>query len=363
MFEIMNGNQAGLDAPSLALLAEDFAPLDSMAPNLASRVMRYLLDGTDDGILAELAALPQSAQKLRLRVVAPFAPTDAECARSRFFQSTPSRAPQFFVRLGRVYEAAARRLRIPMVRVFGGPGLDWLQLLLIEAAQPAPASLPRSCRPCAVLTADLIEAMLEADGHPRDLLARAAFLQPGADASRFALDMEPVWEGIPGLGGSIGRHPAAALDALSQPHVKQQLRALNLMKKYQAPPAGFFGKLFELARVRSRKVRARAGLLLAEAWPLTQPLLREKAACGKSAERVCAARILWRAEVENARVFLAARVPRKRSGKVARTLQELLAAPPPLADNRAGGSTLQSQDVASALRADNRAGGSTLQLN
>ena len=318
---VWKGDRTGLDDRSLALLAEDFAPLDSLADKLASRVMRFLAEGTGGKVLAELAALKQAGQKLRLRAAGAPAPDEAESARRRFFQSAACSSPQFFVRLGKVYEAASRPLRFRMARVFGDPALDWLQVLLIEATELTFDTWPRRCRPCALLTADLIEAMLEAEGHPRDLLARAAFLPPGAARSRFGLEMEPVWESLPGLGASAGRHPAAALAALSQFGFKQQLRALSLMEKCQAPPAAFPGKLFELAHSRSRNVRARAGLLLAAALPQAGAFLREKATRGGSAERACAARILWRAEGGDAPAFLAARIPRERSRKVAGVLR------------------------------------------
>jgi len=321
-------NRAGLDALSLRLLAEDFAPLDELADNLASRVMRYLLDGAGGDVLAELAALRRAGQKLRLRGAAPVPPDEEESPRSRFFQTVQCSSPQFFARLGRIYEAASRPLRFRMSRAFGGPELDWLQVLLIEATQLTLDTWPRRCRPCAVLTADLIEAMLEAEGHPRDLLARAAF-QPASPArSVFGPELEPVWETLPGLGGSAGRHPAAVLAALSQSHFKQQLHALNLMKKCQAPPAPFLGKLFQLARSRSRRVRAQAERMIAEAQPQDRAFLREKAIRGGSAARRCAAGILWRAEGENARAFLAARILEEKNKKVARALKDLLAAAP-----------------------------------
>jgi len=359
--KVGSGDESGLDAPSLALLAEDFAPLDSLARNLASRVVCYLLDGTGGKVLAELAALSQAGQKLRLCGAAalpseadgghrPPLQEAADCgssdggpgghrpplqgalppgARSRFFQSAPGASPQFFVRLGKVYEAASRPLRFRMARLFGDPALDWLQVLLIEATQLTLDTWPRRCQPCALLTADLIEAMLEAEGHPRDVLARAAFLPPRAARSRFGLEMEPVWAGIPGLGASAGRHPAAVLAALGQSNYKPQLRALNLMTQCHAPPVAFIGKLFELARSRSRRIRAQAGLLLGEVLPQARPFLREKAARGGSGERAFAARMLWRAEGENARAFLTARLPFERSRTVARVIRDLLASASP----------------------------------
>ena len=53
-------NRAGLDALSLRLLAEDLAPLDELADNLASRVMRYLLQGAG----AEIQGAEESKHNL-----------------------------------------------------------------------------------------------------------------------------------------------------------------------------------------------------------------------------------------------------------------------------------------------------------
>jgi hypothetical protein len=295
---------------------------------MASRLISFLADGADTSILAELAALKQAGHLLRLRIAAPLVPAEADSARNRFFLSAPAFPPQFFVRLGKIYEAASRPFLSHMARVFGDPALDWLQLLLIEATQLTLDTWPRRCRPCPILNAALIEAMLAADGHPPDLLVRAAFLPPPAARTRFGLEMAPVWECFPGLGAGAGRHPAGVLAALSQSNGRQQLRALRLLCQCDAPAAPFIGKLFDLAHARGKQVRDLAGLMLAAAWSHARPHLREKAAGGGSAERVCAARILWRVEGENARDFLAARVPSKRCRKVARTLTELLVATP-----------------------------------
>jgi hypothetical protein len=328
-----------LDAASLQYLMEDFAPLDELTPRLASRVMRYLLDGREAKLLTDLAALKQAGQKLRLYGSAAPAAVPAPSAeettpRRRFFSSVPCSSPIFFVRLGRVYEAASRPLRLRMARAFGDPDLDWLQILLIEATQLTLHTWPRQCRPCARLTSDLIEAMLEVAGHPRDLLVRAAFLPPRTAQTRFGVELQPVWESLPGLGESAARHPAAVLAALSQSNLSRQLQTLDLMRKCQTPPAAFLAKLFELARSPRKRVRERAVALLAQAPSGAGPFLREKAARGASDERVCAALLLWQTEGENARAFLAARLVaeqtrEKKSIKVLRALEKLLPAAPP----------------------------------
>ena len=324
-----------LDAATLQFLAEDFAPLDELAPRLASRVMRYLLDGKDAKLPADLAALKQAGHKLHLYGSAPPAPSAGEASpRRRFFASAQCSSPAFFVRLGRVYEAASRPLRVRMARAFGDPDLDWLQVLLIEATQLTLHVWPRQCRPCPVLTAGLIEAMLEEAGHPRDLLVRSAFLPPKTAQTRFGMELQAVWECLPGLGASAARHPAAVLAALSQTYSSRQLLTLDLMRKCQAPPAAFLAKLFELAHSPRKRVSRRAVALLAEAPSGAGPFLREKAARGASSERACAARLLWQTEGENARAFLAARLRdeqtrEKKSVKVLRALEELLPPAPP----------------------------------
>jgi hypothetical protein len=52
---------------------------------MPSRLIRFLADGSNPEVLAELAALKQAAHKLRLRVAAPLAPSGPDSARSRFF--------------------------------------------------------------------------------------------------------------------------------------------------------------------------------------------------------------------------------------------------------------------------------------
>ncbi|HXR07379.1 MAG TPA: hypothetical protein VN765_08625 [Candidatus Acidoferrum sp.] len=340
-------NGAGLDGVSLQLLAEDFAPLDELARQLASRVMRYVVDGAEAKVLAELAALRMAGPKMRLYGLALPArrsrsesrsasvpPAEELGARRRFFQSVQSAAPAFFVRLGRVYEAASRPLRVRMARAFGDPDLDWLQVLLMEATELTIHTWPRRCRPCAVLTSDLIEAMLEGEGHPRDLLVRAAFLPPKGARTRFGAELEAVWECLPGLGASAARHPAAVLGALSQANSKEQLRALDLMNKSQTPAAGFAGELFELVFSPSKRVRELATALLVQAPSKAGPFLREKAGRGESAQRARAVRLLWEAEGEKARAFLAAQLmdeqsKPKKSNKVWRALEEVLSPGPP----------------------------------
>src|SRR6266702_3974905 len=65
-------NKVGLDARSLELLAEDFVLLDELASGISTRITRYLVDGEDEEVFAELSGLKDAPEKLRLRCTQQF---------------------------------------------------------------------------------------------------------------------------------------------------------------------------------------------------------------------------------------------------------------------------------------------------
>ena len=173
-------NRVGLDARSLELLAEDFPPLDELASGISARITRYLVDGDEEEVLAEISGLKDAPEKLRLRCTQQFHGLDGITPRSEFFKSVQCGSPEFFRRLGRVYEAVTRQAQRGLCRCFGDPKLDWLEILLREATQLSVNTWPRRCRACPVMTAELLEALIEMEGLPRDLLKRPFWCKAGS---------------------------------------------------------------------------------------------------------------------------------------------------------------------------------------
>jgi hypothetical protein len=317
-------NKAGLDARSLQLLAEDFAPLDELAPDLGARVMRFVVDGEGEEVLTEIAVLKNAAEKMKLRCTQAFHLGDGTTPRSEFFKSVRCNSPHFFRRLGLAYEACTRQAQARLIGVFGDPTLDWLEILLREATELSVNVWPRRSRACPALTAELLEAMIKMQGCPCELLVRASF-QPelrgfGGPA------LEPVFVGLDGLGQSAVRHRHALLAALDHADFKKRAYALSMMKKCQVPPGAFTDKLMELALASSKQVREQAEVLLAEIKPKARPLLENKIVAGENDERTAAARLLWRWEGENARAFLEKRLSEEKNKKAAQAIRDLLAA-------------------------------------
>lgn len=320
-------NKVGLDAKAQKLLAMDFAPLDDLTPDIAGRIVRFLLDGEADEVLSELAALPQAAEKLSLRCVKVHR-AGSRTPRTEFFETVQCNSPALFRRLGLIYEACVRQSPRHQFRTFGDPKLDWLDILLMEATQLSVNTWPRRCQACPALSAELVEAMIVSEGLSPGLLVQAAF-QP--ELKRFGgPDLEPVFVGLSGLGQSGVRHRQVLLAVLDHADFKQRVYALAMMKKCNVPPGEFVEKLVTLALDSSKQVREQAGSLLADVKTEARPLIERKIVEDTNEEKALAIELLWTWEGDIARAFLQGRLTEEKNKKVLRAIEDTLtvAAPP-----------------------------------
>ena len=117
--------------------AEDFARLDVARPGLADSIMEFVVNGQGQEVLDRLAATPGCGKALDLAGCSMLSGVN-RAARARFFANPPAANPLFFLRLARVYDAAARPDRIvtPNYPSLGLP--DWIELLLWEATSSSP---------------------------------------------------------------------------------------------------------------------------------------------------------------------------------------------------------------------------------
>ena len=329
-------NKAGLDEKSVELLAEDFGALEKLDPNLPIAVVRYLLDGEGEEVLGNLANLQGAGETLAL--IGPFVAGKAiPIARTRFFESARNAPPDFFVRLGKVYDAARsapssnpvlrsfRNSGAPAQASLGDAGLNWLHMLLVTATQLTVNTWPRSCRISPALNADLIEAMLESVGFPGSVLARAAFLPT---LQRFGgAPLEVVFVGLKGMADCGVRHKEILFEALAHPDFKQRVYALQLMQKCNVPIEPFLPKLVDLVIGSSKQVREQTQILLIPSKGMVIPLLKEKIISGENDERIAAARLMWHWDEASAREYLEQRLTEEKSKKVVQAIQDLLAVP------------------------------------
>jgi hypothetical protein len=333
-------NRAGLDERVLGFLVQDLSALEKVSPDLPAKALCYVLDGEEAGVLSELAQTEETAKALGLIGTLCGVRSSGPGPRSGFFSFVQCAQPQFFIRLGKLYAAALEfqmstrsqvRAQVPIFAgflppaTFGDAKLTWLEMLLVEATELKLNAWPRSCRACPALSADLIEAMLQAEEQAPELLVRAAFQPPLA---RFGSPpLEAVFKGLAGLAQSAVRHKQVMLEILSHVDLEQRIYALDLMGACKVPVVPFAEQLVELVFGSSKQVREHAEPLLAQARPVARPLLERKLVAGESDERVTAARLLWEWEGEGVRSLFEERVREDKSKKVKAVLAELLAKP------------------------------------
>ena len=344
-------NKAGLEEKDIALLAEDFEVLEKFDSNLPMEVMRHVLDGEGEALPGRLANMPGIGEALEMVRFLPGQGKRKTNARAGFFESIRHAPPDFFVRLGRIYEAAVRspttnptlsaiqRSALPRQPSFGDVRLSWLDILLTTATRLSLNSWPRKCQPCPALSAATIEAMLEGEGFSGKLLIGAAF-EP--NLQRFSgAPLEVVFIQLEGIAESAVRHRDKLLEVLSHSDFKQRVYALDMMKKCQVPLEPFLEKLVEMSTGSSKQVRERAWILLIEKQDAARPLIEEKIRSGENEERVQAVQLLWRWEGEKARAFLEAHLAGEKNKKVAQTIRELVEAPAPDQSTKTGVETLE----------------------
>lgn len=317
-------NKIGLADRPLELLGEDFVVLDEFVPGISTRIVRYLVDGIDEEVILHASQIAQAAEKLRLRCTSQISGLDGITPRSEFFKAVECSSPEFYRRLGQLYEACARQLPRHQFRSFGDPKLDWLEILLMEATQLSVNTWPRRCRACPAISAELVEAMIELAGLPSGLLVRAAF-QP--DLKKFGgPELEPIFASLRGLEQSAVRHRDAVIAALNHADFKQRVYALEMMKRCKVPSNAFLDELVGLALSSSKLVREQAQSLLADVKQEAHPLIERKVVEGTNEEKAYAIELLWTWDGEKARPFLQGRLTEEKNKKVLRVIEDTLAA-------------------------------------
>src|SRR5262245_37857903 len=158
-------NKVGLSQAKLDELLALLKPLDDFGTDLCDRVLRQLLDGVnDDEALGQLAGAKDAAQKLQLLCATRYGMSHVEKRWASFLNPIEPVDPGFYLRLGKVFEAAARNL--PPHGLCSQAERDdapWPETRYEQGTLPPPhtwSSLQRS----APLSGPLIDAMLKADG-------------------------------------------------------------------------------------------------------------------------------------------------------------------------------------------------------
>lgn len=306
-------NEVGLPATKVALLfAELAARVNDSA--LATRLVRYAVDGDDELVLNELAshAAPDPTQGL-VRVLAQL----GNHAQEHFFADLELSDAGLGVRLGKIAAAAQHmHLNIATSSMLTSEA-PWLAALLAEISL-AWRSTPEARAKPFPIDVPFIEEMLAVAGCPTDLVARAV-----CSPEIYSMTLRR----IPGARDALLRHPSAVHAALTGKDRKTRSHVLEVLRLLEVPTKAFVAPLVAIAVGSKGAAHVAAAALLGSELDQALPLIENAATQGKTAERHQAVRLLWELAPARSRALLEQRRAEDPAPEVRELLTLLLAAP------------------------------------
>ncbi len=324
----------------LEWLSTSFRPLASLKPDVADRIMNFIVLGGDDAVLKDIASMPAASGTLGLRSRSDSGREVTE--RDHFFSSTTITDPELHWRLGLVLHAASltgRRVEIcPGLLV----GADFLDSYIWEATRCNGYSYPR--RPqTPKLNAAQFERMLELNGNPTSKLVRAAlFVNPASH--RWASHAGSLFTAITDFHDSLVRHPNEVRACLGHPDFRSKVHAIGVLQAARYSPKHVPDTAATLAVDTSKVVREAAHAWIEMDAAAILPHMQRLVQDGSPEERLQAVRLFARLGGESARSALAERLPAERSRKVADLIESILR-PPSVTDLAAETSAVELPEL------------------
>lgn len=300
------------------------AEADLLKPiGLHRRALDWLLDGTDDAVLAAIEIDPAAADKIGsklARTTAGFPNRDLreDLANQRQLGiPTLNDQPEACHRLGRFLCAATPKQAFqPFIDLPAVP--RWLHALLWEASDEWPDVSSRSS--CVLDAPTLAAAIAHAGEDPALLVEMALHVPPGVFA-RVRSSIRRL-RGIDVVLTTMPDHVARCLATDDAAVLEPRLSRLQ---ELGVDPTPWIERIAILA-CGSRKTVSRAAMpLLQASWAAAEPPVRRIAVDGATADRLRAIELLVKHGGEEAHAFLAARAGADPSAKVRESVTASLA--------------------------------------
>ena len=308
-----------------------FRPLEELPGskhNLADRIARFVFTGEDEEVVAQLAAMPHTLQKLNMSSLFTYSapPANHPGLLSPLLTLLPE-DPELYLRLAKVYEAAEHAgtgmsyfTGFYPIPAFQG-SLSWLGTFLYELSHGGTDKKP-------IFPASLVREMIRVNGQDPNVLVRGAFFYEDAQGkSQMRRWGNPPFSHFQSLNG----FPELVLNSVDtvRPSFQQReagsracvLRALTAL---EIAPDRFAEEIASLAVSGSKEVRESAAPLIAEHFSLFKSLLEKHAEKGSADERYHAIRLLGRIGGDEERGFLSQRLEGEKSEKICEAIREVL---------------------------------------
>ncbi len=334
----MAAHQVSLSASDQAAVVDGFSPLETAHAGLTDRLVRYVIEGHDEGILLALTYTPDAASLLGIDLSYGGLPSSARKTLSPAWDALlehPADVPvPVLVRFAKVMSAAigpggSMTYTVGQATVFHQANSalrslsppPWLELLVrlgvIALSKPAIYPVYKNR-----LSAEIIERMIESDGYSPEIIYSKTF-----PADRFDFDSMQVTSllgGLKGFGEQMAKRPALVTAALRDSTGRKRALALEAIERLAVPVVPFLDDVARLATGPAKTLRDAATPFILRSGTAALDVLRVIAESGKPAERSHALRLIARLDIAEGKAFLKQRAEIEQSSAVRQLLAELM---------------------------------------
>ena len=299
-------NHLQLSQEAISLLAEDCLRYEILQPDLPARVLRYLVDGTDEEILTEISRLVQSGLNANtLQSSTNYIPIydsyrKAAKARSQFLKIIAIGDAEFYYRLAQLY--STEKLSFPQFKVIPLGSFATLDSFLYELMGQVFGFFDYSSAEKSLeFPVSMVEEILNLAGEDTASLAHAVYL--GDVDNWHGKKIAKICASLKDFADYSVKYKHIVVTSLNHSNHNQRLHALEILIQCGIQVAHFARELVERATCASKTEREAAEVLLNQDVEVIIPYLEEKAEKGKAEERLYAVKLLAELTGEGATSF------------------------------------------------------------
>ncbi len=329
MFKWLSERLAGTPyfkaAEALRVELEPLEKVQGAQPRLIDRLVKFVFTGEDENVIAELAAMQNTAHVL--------------AQRSYYFhhaQSPPKglpglvkllpEDPKIYFRLATVYDATYATG--PGVMSYGSTpipalqgSLSWLSIFLLELSRNAQERDP-------IFPSRLIQEMLRVANEDPDVLVKAAFFYEDPQGKnalpRWTLSPFLYFKCLSDFSSLVVKSADVVRPAFRQKEASCRAAVLHALVGLEIPPDPFVEEIAAVSISGSKEVRENASIIILDRFELFRKILENHAEKGSAEERYHAVRLLVRMGGDEERAFLEQRLAGEKSAKVTEAIKAAL---------------------------------------
>lgn len=330
-FPLQNINNLSSDL--LESLAKELRPLTDFQAGIAEELLQFVVDGTSESSVLNLAGFDSAASALGLSSTGRWGDKNVkQRMKERALLLRPENAESvpadFWLRLAQLYSAARKTETGQPTKVDYWPvDLEYLLREIVAASELDPRG--RQSRPR--WTCDELVELWAAAGSDAEALM-TGFLDPVAQHSLLqgAMLVSPIGgmkvaDGILGIPGLLAQYPTSVASMLTNATADRRVGLLNELEDYRFDFVAIVGTVVELAVGTAKTVREVSAKLLTKVAESARESLEAFLRDGDAGQRNEAAAMLWRLFGPPSADVLLAHAENEKSKRVVRTIRRLTA--------------------------------------